>query len=103
LELHSKTIASACLSGVVGWYPQKDIKLPLTRTNMEKLIQLIQALHSEMSALAWLALGFLLPVCIIMCFVAVFWIRRGGMAARSTSEFFVEEREIACWLREPDL
>ena len=67
---------------------------------MEKLIQLLQAVHVETSALAWLALGFLLPICIIMGLIALFWIRRGGLTARSTQEFFAEEREIARWLKE---
>ena len=73
------------------------------RTDMEKLIQLIQALHAQMSVLAWLALGFLLPLCIFIGVFAVIWIRRGRMAARSTQEFFAEQREISRWLRQSGL
>lgn len=70
---------------------------------MEKLIQLIQALHAQMSVLAWLALGFLLPLCILIGVFAVIWIRRGRMAARSTQEFFADQREISRWLRQSGL
>jgi len=73
------------------------------RTDMEKLIQLIQALHAQMSALAWLALGFLLALCILIGLFAAIWIRRGRMAARSAPEFFAEQREISRWLRESGL
>ena len=65
---------------------------------MEKLIQLLQSEGQELGALAWIALGFLLPICIVVSLVALRWIRRGGLAARSTQEFFAEQREIARWL-----
>jgi len=65
---------------------------------MEKLIQLLQSEGQELGALARIALGFLLPVCIVVGLVALRWIRRGGLAARSTQEFFAEQREIARWL-----
>ena len=70
---------------------------------MEKLIQLLQAMHADMSAFAWLALEFLLPICIIMRLIALSWILRGGLAAPSTQEFFAEQREIAHWLKDTNL
>ena len=69
---------------------------------METIVQLIQAVHAEASALAWLALGILLPFCIVMGLLAFIWIRRGGLG-RSTQEFFAEQREITRWLKETDL
>ena len=45
---------------------------------MEKLIQLLQSEGQELGALARIALGFLLPVCIVVGLVALRWIRRGG-------------------------
>ena len=66
---------------------------------MEKEIQLLQSVGQEMGALAWVVLGFLLPCCIVVCLVALRWITRGGLAARSTQEFLAEQREIARWLR----
>jgi len=48
----------------------------------------------------WVVLGFLLPCCIVVCLVALRWIGRGGLEARSTQEFFAEQREIARWLRD---
>ncbi len=70
---------------------------------MDRIIQLIQTVHSEVSALAWLALGILLPGCIIMGLIAFIWIRRGGLSARSTQEFFAEQKQIARWLKDADL
>ena len=67
---------------------------------MEKEIQLLQSMGQEMGALAWVVLGFLLPCCIVVCLVALRWIGRGGLEARSTQEFFAEQREIARWLRD---
>ena len=67
---------------------------------MEKLIQLLQGLHEDMGALAWIALGFLLPVCIGIGLIALRWIRCGGPASVSTQEFFAEQREISCWLKD---
>ena len=66
---------------------------------MERVIQLLQSVGQEMGALAWVVLGFLLPCSILVCLVALRWIGRGGLAARSTQEFFAERREIARWLR----
>jgi len=65
---------------------------------MEKQIQLLQSEGQELGVLAWMALGFLLPVCIVVGLATLRWIRRGGLAARSTQEFFAEQREIARWL-----
>ncbi len=70
---------------------------------MEKLIQSLQAVHAETSALAWPALGLVLAICILMGLVALFWIRRGGLAARGTQEFLAEQREIARWLKDAGL
>ncbi len=69
---------------------------------MERIIQLIQAVHSDASALAWLALGILLPLCILMGTVALLWIRRGGICARSTQEFLAEQKAVARWLENAD-
>ena len=68
---------------------------------MEKLIQLLRARHEEMGATAWVALGVLLPVCIVVALIALRWIRRGGLAPGSTQKFLAEQREIARSLRKP--
>lgn len=70
---------------------------------MEKTIQILHEMHVEASAFAWLALGILLPVCIIMGMVTLFWIFRGGLRARSTQELLAEQREISRWLKEDSL
>ncbi len=67
---------------------------------MERIIQSIQAVHAEASAWAWVALGILLPFFIVVCLVAFVWIRRGGLCARSTSEFLAEQGRIARYLRD---
>ena len=67
---------------------------------MEKLIQLLRGLHGDMTAMAWIAVGFMLPVCIVMGLIALRWIRRGGLASVCTQEFFAEQREISCWLKD---
>ncbi len=69
---------------------------------MERTIQLLQAVHSEASAVAWLGLGILLPFCLIMGVAALVWIRRGGLPVRSSQQFLAEQREIARWLRNAD-
>ena len=68
---------------------------------MEKLIQLLRALHEEMSAMAWVALGVLLPVCLVVALVALRWIRRRGLTSGSAQKFLAEQREIARSLRKP--
>ena len=68
---------------------------------MGKLIQLLRALHEEMGATAWVALGVLLPVCIVVALIALRWIRRGGLASGSAQKFLAEQREIARSLRKP--
>jgi uncharacterized protein (DUF983 family) len=68
---------------------------------METLIQLLRALHEEMGAMAWVALGVLLPVCIVVALIFLRWIRRGGLASGSAQKFLVEQREIARSLRKP--
>jgi hypothetical protein len=67
---------------------------------MEKLIQLLQSVGEEAGALAWVVLGFLLPICIGVGLFALRWIRRGGLPPGKTQEFFVQQREIARWLRD---
>jgi uncharacterized protein (DUF983 family) len=62
---------------------------------MEKLIQLLRAIHDEMGTMAWVALGVLLPVCIVVALVALRWIRRGGLASESSQRFLAEQRETA--------
>ena len=62
---------------------------------MEKLIQLLRALHGEMGAMAWLALGVLLPVSIVVALIALRWVRRGGLESGSAQKFLAEQREIA--------
>jgi len=49
--------------------------------------------------MAWVALGVLLPVCIVLALIVLRWIRRGGMASGSAQKFLVEQREIARTLR----
>jgi hypothetical protein len=58
---------------------------------MEKTIQLIQAVHAEASAVAWLVMGVLLIVGIVLGFVVLFWIRGGGLRAQSTQELLSHE------------
>ena len=72
----------------------------LYKTNMEKLIQLLQSVHEEMSASAWTALGVLLPIGIMLCLIALRWIRYGGLSNRSARDFFAQQRQIARWLEE---
>ena len=67
---------------------------------MEKLIQLLQALHEELGATAWLALGVLLPICIVVVLIALRWIRRGALASGSAQKFLAEQRDIARSLRQ---
>ncbi len=64
---------------------------------MEKLIQLVHAVHEEMGGLSWVALGVLLAVSIVLATVALRWIRHGGLA--TGGEFFAQQRESARWLR----
>lgn len=49
--------------------------------------------------MAWVALGVLLPVCIVVALIALRWVRRGGLASGSTQKFLAEQREIARSLR----
>jgi hypothetical protein len=67
---------------------------------VEKTIQLIQAVHAEASAVAWLAMGVLLFAGIVLGFVALFWIRGGGLRAQSIQELLSHERQLAQWLRD---
>ncbi len=46
---------------------------------MDKLINLMQSVTEEYRALAWLILGVLLPVIIVMGVVTLNWISRGGL------------------------
>ena len=62
---------------------------------MEKLIQLLRAIHEEMGVMAWVALGVLLPVCILVALIVLRWIRLGGLASGSSQKFLAEQREIA--------
>ncbi len=66
---------------------------------MERIIQSMQAVHAEASELAWVALGILLSFFIMVCLVAFVWVRRGGLCARSTSEFLAEQGRIARYLK----
>jgi hypothetical protein len=70
---------------------------------MEKIIQLLHQTQVEASAFAWLALGILLPVCIIMGMMTLFWIFTGGLRARSMQELLAEQREIRRWLKDDGL
>jgi len=67
---------------------------------MEKVIQLIQAVHAEASAVAWLAMGVLLFAGIVLGILALLWISRGGLGARSTQELLAYQRQVADWLRD---
>ncbi len=60
-------------------------------------------MHTETSALAWLALGCVLAICILIGLVALFWIRRGGLANKSAKELLAQQREIARWLHDAGL
>ena len=66
---------------------------------MEKLTQLIHAVYEQMGALAWVALGVLLPFSIILAIVVLRWIRHGGLAAGTSHSFFAQQEAIARWLR----
>lgn len=70
---------------------------------MEKVIQLLHQTQVEASAFAWIALGILLPVCIITGMVTLFWIFTGGLRARSAQELLAEQREISRWLKDGSL
>lgn len=69
---------------------------------MEKLIQLLQSLHGEWSALAWVLLGLLLPFFILLGLTALFWIRRGGMASGNSFHYFATQWEISDYLAQND-
>lgn len=66
---------------------------------MEKLIRLIKVTHADASAVAWLALGFLLFTGFVLGLMALFWIFSGGTGLRSTQELLAQQREIAQWLK----
>jgi hypothetical protein len=67
---------------------------------MEKVIQLIQAVHGDASAVAWLAMGVLLFAGVDLGILALFWIFGGGIGVRSTQELLAQQRQVAQWLRE---
>jgi hypothetical protein len=81
------------MSDAIGAAPVSTGVNPQER--MEKLIQLLRAIHEEMSTMAWVALGVLLVVCIAVALVALRWICRGGLASGSSQRFLAEQREIS--------
>ena len=66
---------------------------------MEKLIQSFHGLQQDMQAWALVALGLLLPVCIVLALVALRWIRHGRLAAKTSHRFFAQQGEIARWFK----
>ena len=88
---------SVYISGVIG--PARVSAGIKPQRGMEKLIQLLRAIHQEMGAMAWVALGVLLPVCIVVALIALRWVRRRGLASGSAQKFLAEQREIARSLR----
>jgi hypothetical protein len=61
---------------------------------MEKLIQSMRAIHEEMGAMAWVALGVLLLVCIVVALLVLRWVRRGGLVSGNSHRFLAQQREI---------
>jgi hypothetical protein len=57
------------------------------------LFQFFGALREQLGALAWIALGVILALCIMFCVLALRWIRRGGLAPGFSQRFFAERRE----------
>ena len=60
-------------------------------------------MHVEASALAWLTVGILLPVCIIIGLVVLFRSFSGGLRAQSMPELLAEQREISRYLKDDRL
>jgi len=65
-------------------------------SNLETLVQLFFGLHEEFAALAWIAIGILLPVSILMGLFVLRWVLRGGLRSE---RFFTERCEADQWLR----
>jgi ABC-type uncharacterized transport system permease subunit len=53
---------------------------------MYKLINLMQSVTEEYRALAWLILGVLLAVLVVIGLVTLYWISHGGLSCQRISE-----------------
>ncbi|HWX22356.1 MAG TPA: hypothetical protein VN578_20845 [Candidatus Binatia bacterium] len=63
------------------------------------LFQLLGEFREHVGALAWIALGVVLALCITFSILALRWIRRGGLASGFSHRFFAERRETERWLK----
>ena len=63
------------------------------------LFELLREMREQLGVIAVVLLGMIFVAGIILSFVALRWIRRGGLSAAARQRFFAERREIERWLR----
>jgi len=51
---------------------------------MDKLINLMQSVNQDYRAFAWLILGVLLPVLIVVGLITLYWVSNGGLRDKTT-------------------
>jgi hypothetical protein len=61
---------------------------------MDKLINLMQSVTEDYRGFAWLVLGVLLPVVIVVGLITLYWISHGGLRCEC-SELISEGKECA--------
>jgi flagellar basal body-associated protein FliL len=61
---------------------------------MDTLIKLTQSLTEEFGALAWVVLGVVLPVLIVVGVITLYWVSHGGLRCQRT-KLFAKKHECA--------
>ncbi len=73
------------------------------RSDLEKFFdvasRLLLDLREQAGAFAWVVLGVMLAVGLVVAFLALRWVRQGGLGAGGTQKFWADRRVIAQWLR----
>ena len=64
------------------------------------LFHLLGALHEQLGALAWVALGVLLVLAIVICILILRWLLQGGLAHGYSRRFFIEHGKVQRWLKD---
>lgn len=52
---------------------------------MDTLIKLMQSMTQEFGALAWVVIGVVLPVLIVLGLITLYWVLHGGLRCEHTA------------------
>jgi len=63
------------------------------------IVELVRGINQDMAWAAWMALGAVLLILILLGVISLRWIHLGGLVGGSSARFLADQRKRVSWLK----